>query len=89
MKTPANRDLSQQYHAQEILVSQLAATPVETARRLVQAQAALKKIESDATQAIYEYGITQEAPDKWMALGDLVRNMMAPIRDAARFGLKR
>lgn len=73
----------------EARVAELASSPVETARRLVAAEDALRRIETSAVVAIQDYGITQETPSKWVALGDLIRNLMAPIRDEARMGLRR
>ncbi len=70
-------------------MAELASAPVETARRLVAAEEALRKIETAAVIAIQDYGITQETPEKWVTLGDLVRRLMAPIRDDARTGLRR
>lgn len=67
-------------------IAELAARPVETARRMLAMEDALRKIDNIAQGAIDSYGITQESPEKWVQLGDLVRQMMAPIRDASREG---
>ena len=77
------------HHIREQRVSEIAKTPVESARRLVAAEEALKAIERASVQAIHEYGITQERPEKWLTIGNLVLDLMAPVRDAARAGLKR
>lgn len=68
-------------------VAELATRPVDTARRFLEAEAALKEIETSADLAIHEYSITQERPEKWSAIGDLVRKLVAPLRDRAREGL--
>jgi hypothetical protein len=73
----------------DLQIAEYATKPVETARRLVQAEEALIKIESASEDGIHKYSITQERPEKWVALGDAVRGVLAPIRDAAREGMKR
>lgn len=75
----------------EQMIAELATKPVETARRLLLAEEALKKIESLSMRAIHEYGITQDSPEKWdwKSIGDLVLKLAAPIRDAARRGMER
>lgn len=73
----------------EQTVADYATRPVESARRRVQAEDALRQIESITVSKIHDYSITQETPEKWVELGDLVRGILAPIRDAAREGLKR
>lgn len=90
MSTLKSRSAEADLHRmQEARVLELARTPVECARRLAAAEDALKAIERASVQAVHEYGITQERPEKWVAIGDLVLKLMAPIRDAARAGLKR
>lgn len=74
--------------ARERRALELATTPCATGRRMVQAEDRLREIEFLAERAIHEYGITQETPAKWGDLGDLIRRLMAPIRDAARAGMK-
>lgn len=76
------------HQAREKRIAELATTPVTTARSHIRMEDALRRIEALADLKIHEYGITQETPEKWMQLGDLVRNLLAPIRDAAREGLK-
>jgi hypothetical protein len=73
----------------DLQIAEYATKPVETARRLVMAEEALNLIEGAAEKGIHEYSITQERPEKWVALGDAVMGVLAPIRDAAREGLKR
>jgi hypothetical protein len=73
----------------DLQVAEYATKPVETARRLVQAEEALIEIETAAERGIHNYSITQEKPEKWVSLGDAVRGVLAPIRDAAREGMKR
>ncbi len=70
-------------------IAEYATKPVETARRLVMAEEALIKIETASEDGIHKYGITQETPEKWIAIGDLVRGLLATIRDAGREGMKR
>ena len=69
-------------------VAALAMTPVETARRLVQAEDALRKIEDAAVKSIHNHSITQEKPEKWVSIGDAVLKVCAPLRDLAREGLR-
>ena len=73
----------------DLQIADYATRPVETARRLVMAEEALIKIEDAADKGIHTYSITQERPEKWVSLGDAVRGALAPIRDAAREGMKR
>lgn len=73
----------------DLQIAEYATKPVETARRLVMAEEALNLIEGAAEKGIHEYGITQEKPEKWVTLGDAVRRVLAPIRDAAREGMRR
>lgn len=85
--TEHRSNLAQQQLEQKVAV--LSLTPVETARRLVQAEEALRKIEDAAARSIHNYSITQEKPEKWVSIGDAVLKVCAPLRDLARDGLTR
>lgn len=66
---------------------ELAFSPPDV-RRLARTERALREIERLACDAIHDYGITQETPEKWNDVVNLVLRLMAPIRDKAREGIK-
>jgi hypothetical protein len=66
----------------------IAASPVQYARRMLAAEVALKGVEDMAVRAIQAHGITQKPPATWLTYGQIVLDLMAPIRDLARQGLK-